>query len=1129
MKPVRKTTPGMLVKGRTGISGIMAALVCATGIADVKAAPEDVLDLSRVPLSVNANVPPNIVVSFDDSGSMAWDYMPDNAPRSGCDFRDHTKNRIYFNPDITYPLPVRANGTTYPNQNYTSANSDGFAGTGNVDLSSGDRGRYCSNNNWTRPSGTADRRNFANWYAYYRTRSLAARSAATIAFDRMDQSIRVAWQNFNSNAIGNTTTIGPLVWVNPNDPADIDRTRRTNFYNWLVTARGSGTTPMRASLIRAGNYFTNRTGNNSRNPYWDRDYNDLLSCRQNFHIMLTDGFWNENNPSWSHGNTDRTATSLPDGKQYNLSNPASRLYWNESNDRLPTLADISFYYWSRDLHTTLEDNIPPFFRDRSVGNVTGATAEDEIYFNPKNDPATWQHLVNYFVGFGVSGSLSFGQGSSYTKEQRLQRLRNNLNSWPGIENNDETGIDDSWHAALNSRGDYLSANNPLELVDALTEVLDNVALRQSISGGAASSFFMRSNELEYQASYDSSTWSGDITGTRVSGEVGWSMSAAQQLDGRGYGNRQIITWIPTGGPGGGTQTSFEYSLLSPEQKAYLSVDPASGVEDTNGPLRVAYLKGDRELEQRNVGGIFRDRSSILGAFVGSNMVYVEKAAHGFAARHDFMEGGSEYSEFRLATEDRKPMLYVGANDGMLHAFDAETGAEEWAFVPNQVMRNLSRLTSPAFQFVPTVDGKLTVSDVYDGNEWRTVLFGTLGLGGQAVYAIDVTDPESPRVLWEFSDEHDAQLGYNYNGVEVTRIKDGDGYSWVALISSGYNNSQTEDATTKGTARPQSDEFSSDAGPALFVVNAVTGEVIRKFSGLPAHAEGLAVSTAGEYGQNFQADFAVAGDLNGNLWRFDLKESPGEIKQVFQGSPGRPVTVAPRIFPDRGTGMMFVFGTGKFLEESDRKVPENYTRQALYGISECTSGCGPLPSHGLLTEQRLVVGSTGFLGLDETQIVEGPGWRLELGNPAHYSGLLVGERIVSPINAEFSSGALVVTSYIPSGDPCAPEGGNAVYILSAYTGGYLYPGQLNSDGDAYDGDSASNVFPSGRGSDVGAVFVPGAPTPPGMGSPVGPGGGGLDTSQFMPRMSANGCFIIAGSETNLCVIPRRRGWRELPVQ
>src|SRR5690606_3849550 len=163
-----------------------------------------------------------------------------------------------------------------------------------------------------------------------------------------------------------------------------------------------------------------------------------------------------------------------------------------------------------------------------------------------------------------SGSLSFGQGSSYTKEQRLQRLRNNLNSWPGIGNNDETGIDDSWHAALNSRGDYLSANNPLELVDALTEVLDNVALRQSISGGAASSFFMRSNELEYQASYDSSTWSGDITGTRVSGEVGWSMSAAQQLDGRDYGGRQVITWIPTGGPGGGAQANFEYSLLSPE-------------------------------------------------------------------------------------------------------------------------------------------------------------------------------------------------------------------------------------------------------------------------------------------------------------------------------------------------------------------------------------------------------------------------------------------------------------------------------------------------------------------------------------------------------------------------------------
>jgi type IV pilus assembly protein PilY1 len=1107
-----------------------AAIVWLAGVGPLQAAADHTLELARVPLSVNANVPPNVLVSFDDSGSMGWSYMPDGAPQSGCASRDFTRNRIYYNPSILYPLPIQANGNPYRVQSYTAANTDGFAGTGSVNLSSRTDGTYCVDGRDVRPSTELQRRNFANWYAYYRTRSLAARSAATIAFDRMDQSIRVAWQNFNSNRLTNTTPIGPLIWVNPNNPNDIDRSRRDSFWSWLVSGPGSGATPMRATMIRAGNYFTNRTGNNSSNPYWDQDYRDTLSCRQNFHIMLTDGFWNETtNPSWSHGNTDRVGVTLPDGKAYSNASRATRVYWSESNDRLPTLADIAFYYWSRDLNPDLENNIPPFFRDRSTGTLTGVSAEDEVYFNPKNDPANWQHLVNYIVGFGVSGSLSFGDGSTYTKEQRLTRLRTGADNWPGIQNNHLTGIDDSWHAAVNSRGDYLSASDPMELVDALSEVLDNVALRQSISGGASSSFFVRHNELGYEATYDSSSWSGDITAVREDGSVGWARSAAQQLDSRRPDQRRIFTWVPSGAPGAGAQVPFEFSQLSSEQRAYLSADPGTGSPDSNGPRRVDFLRGDRSLEQANAGGIFRTRSSVLGAIVGSNMVYVERPAQGFTARPGFLEGGQKYSEFRSANWERAPMLYVGASDGMLHAFDALTGQERWAFVPNQVIKNLNRLTSPAFQFIPTVDGKLSVSDVYDGDVWRTVLVGTLGLGGQAVFAIDITNPDAPSVLWEFSDAHDAQLGYNYNGVEITRVETSGAYRWVSLISSGYNNSQTEDATTRGTVRPGSDPHSTNAGPALFVVDAITGQLIRKFSGLPESAQGLAVSTAGEYGQNYSADFAVAGDLNGNLWRFDLGD--GSIKQVFQGTPGRPITTAPRIFPDRGNGMVFVFGTGKFLEDDDRRLPENYPRQALIGVNECRS-CAEPASESDLVVQRLRTGANGFVALDVTVVEpDSRGWMLPVGNPTHYSGLLNGERFVSPISAEFTTGAVLATSFVPSGDPCAPQGGNVSYVLSAYTGGYLLPGAPNADGD-FEGEDARPIFPGATGGDVGVVFVPGAPVPPGMGGndgSDGSGGGGLDISRFIPRLSPNGCFVIAGVETNLCISPRRRGWNELPVE
>lgn len=1148
---------------RTGfprfVSLLGACLLSAgAGIATVHAAPDRDLDLSRLPLLVNATIPPNILISLDDSGSMGWGYLPDGANygASDCRYYNSAYNRIYFDPNATYTPPLKPDGTQFDNASWPHAWIDGFRpDLGTINLSTNYRVSNDHQNSpnyaggWRTsgfPSGVvsgrntraffctgtnaasvvivndlspAVRQNFANWFSYYRTRSLTARSAMSTAFARIDPATRVAWQNFNDsnyrfNSGRQIRALDNASW-------------RTNFFNWLHAPRFSGTTPMLAAFLRAGQYLeNNRTANSLTNPYYDEKYGRELACRQSFHVLMTDGYGNQAASS-SIGNYDTVGRAIADGRT--LAGPAARVYYNKasgSETYVPGMADMAFYFWARDLRPDLDNIVPSHISDRSTGNIPGATGDDEIYFNWANDPATWQRMVNFTVTFGAGGTLPYAADT-------VRQIALDQRKWPAVTSGGTT-IDDAWHAAVNSRGEFLSAGNPQELVNALAAIMDNISSRQAVTTTSASSFFFRSEEFDYSAMFDSSNWSGDVFALRTGTEVmGWGGSAAQQLDSRSHTSRRIFTWVPAGStPGAGSQQPFQWGPLSNEQKALLNRNPATGTSDTLGEQRVRFLWGDRSTEQAG-GGPFRDRSSRLGAIIGSNMLYVERPAGGYSARPGFPEGGSEYAQFVSDNRDRKPMIYVGANDGMLHAFDARTGEEVWAYVPNSVMRVLPRLTVPNFQFVPTVDGELSMVDAYDADNgrWRTVLLGTFGLGAQAVYAMDVTDPDNPGVLWEFSDEHDPQLGYNYKALEVARIQmSEDEFRWVALVPSGYNNSQDILATMRGLPNAESDANRSEDGAALFVIDLFDGSVIEKFDNLNG-VEGLGPVRAGEYGTNYNVALAAAGDLNGDLWRFDLSlGNRGAALKIFDGSPGRPITSAPRIYPDNGRGLTYVFGTGKFLEDADREVDATYPRQALYGIFECLdpSRCDPLTVNDThLIDQVMLQGADGELRLDKTRVVPADkrGWRLVIGNPAHHGGILLGERVIDSPVAEFTTGALIAHSYVPHNDPCQPEGFGVIYILNAYTGGFVFPGSPHQDGDDvhYEGDEASTPFPGTGSGTIGLIDTgvrPGNPGDPGTRPP---------TQDMNIRFNPNGCFIINGSETNLCVIPRRRGWREIPLE
>lgn len=1118
------------------------------------------LDLARVPLIINASVPPNIVVSLDDSGSMGFGYLPDSSSSYGssnCRAYDPEYNKIYFDPDADYPPPLRSDGTPFPNATYTAAWWDGFdqsIGTSNLTnryrVSWDHRGDedYSNASGWRTSgfpsgvqSGLSNQRafycrngsvrliqneshlwqKFANWFSYYRTRSLAARSAMATAFARLDPSTRVTWQNYrtaNGNGavqITNSTQIRPLS----------ETTWRNNFFNWLYRGKFNGGTPMREAFDKAGEFYE-RTGSSATNPYWDTVRREELSCRQNFHVMMTDGYWNGSISS-GVGNYDNQGRGLHDGQT--LTGANARVYWNVNSGGTtpPNLADLAMYYWARDLRSNLENNVPAYYADRRMGLVTGGGGEGEVYFNPANDPATWQRMVNFMITFGAGGTLTYDNSvPGNTQADVLLRLRRGELTWPAASSDSGSAIDDAWHAAVNSRGEFLSADNPQQLVNAISAVLDNVSQRQGTTGTSGSSAFQRSDTLMFEASYDSGNWTGDVEAFMVNedgspGAVAWSGgSAGAQLDARGAGDRRIL--INRARTGVANEVEFTWGNLTTEQQGWLNWDPVTGASDTLGSRRVDYIRGDRSREQSN-GGTFRNRDSVLGAFLASDLAYVEAPANGYGGRPAsadgrpaFAEGGEEYAEFRDLHRERTPMLYIGGNDGMLHAFEARTGNESWAFIPNKVSRNLSRLTTPAYQFVPFVNNGPVAADVYIGNAWKTVLVGTLGLGGQGAFAIDVTNPSTPDVLWEFTDENDPRLGYTYGQASITRLGDG---TWVALIPGGYNNEGEVDYATRGLPNQHNEAAATigDGRASLFVVDIANGSLIHEFQ-LPSAAYGLGPATVADYEFDFEADFAVAGDLNGNLWRFGLKQyGPGadfgSMERVFQGSSDRPITSAARIFPDPVSGeMIMVFGTGKYLEIEDREIDEDEPRQAIYGVRECRlrTDCGSYPiTPADLVEQTLSNVDGEFITMDTTRYLDASesGWRIQLGNPAFFDRDLIGERIIDRPLAIFSTGIVVMGSFIPSSEPCSPEGSGVLYILSAFTGGFALPEGVNGDGDeVVPGDP---VFEGGGPSAVGRYYDSRPPT------------------QFFDCPNG-GCFVAGGQRFFGKPIIRRSGWRDIPV-
>jgi len=439
----------------------------------------------------------------------------------------------------------------------------------------------------------------------------------------------------------------------------------------------------------------------------------------------------------------------------------------------------------------------------------------------------------------------------------------------------------------------------------------------------------------YRPWFENGSWQGDIVEYTVTKDGGLSTSvdlsttppgnsganwsarltfadAAARDSNYWVETRRVITWDGT------KQVSFLSDRIDAANMDRIDPDRATvGVFSSV----LNYVRGDRSLEYP--AGALRKRFSILGDIIHSTPVYVG------IPNETYQE--LNYQQWAARLFARPSVVYVGANDGMFHAFEAATGREIFAYVPSMLFEKLRRLTARPYKHTYFVDGEITVRDAYFDTDWHTVLVGTLGAGGRGFFGLDVTEagiqiPERGiinKVLFEFGESHPVYgkyFGDSFSRGLVAKLNDDD---WYVIIGNGYN--------------------SHNGVATLFLVNLET----RQLSMIPTvpasdldeaspNPNGLSSPSLIDANRDGRADYAYAGDIDGNLWKFDLNSSnPADWKEAYgrplhAGEDTQPITVAPQLTKHPISGSMVYFGTGRLYTSEDLT---DTSVQALYGIRD----------------------------------------------------------------------------------------------------------------------------------------------------------------------------------------------------
>jgi len=827
-----------------------------------------------------------------------------------------------------------------------------------------------------------------------------------------------------------------------NQIAILEGNHRSNFLKYVDNFKTCGLTPTPYAAYMVDQYM--RAPLHKNGPWADipgkkladKKNNDKpLGCRRNYHIILTDGDWIKHDKKWNTHpvNYSYQDIILPNGVIYDTQSPQTRIYRSNEDFRknnssykndFSVVADWALKSWAEPLQPEklLQGMVsPPSEYENAApteiikNRETNSIATLDKFWNPKYDPANWAHLTTFTIGFGSEALPQFNFPPNCTKKNCAKALLKPSSSIPYGDDGNLADYangtyawrikgekiwgpihadrnQDMWRTALAGRGKFYEVLQPTDLKEAFKSIVQTIHIENTPvrSATAASGSNASRNDVGiYSASYDARAhWKGDVSAEIFTADgksiptPGWNnQGTAEKLDAMNPNARVIVSAQRTGSSATDASIqaiAFRWNQFSQkdEKEALLSVSAETGpggAIGSNGNLRINYLRGDRTYE----GKPFRQRSSIQGDIVNSSVWYTAAPS---TRAHLTLPG---YPAFVRQQAGREAMLYVGGNDGMLHGFSAANGSERIAYVPNGIIRNgLVYLSNQRFEEHHRyfVDGSPMTGDIQDGNQWKTMLLGTLGAGGRGYFVLDVTNPnhfsenqaakivvkdltlantgskQEPAHGWlghifstPVRDDEDAQ-----RTVQITRLNNG---RWAALLGNGYNSPQ---------------------GQAALLIQYLNGDKALKI--LPA-----TVATAATPGNGLSAprpfdingdgipDVVYAGDLQGNLWKFLINgkndstwgvaqwsnRSGNAAEPLFKAERGvqhssntghsteQSITAAPSVkIADRSRqvsvkgqttnlpvgGVMVAFGTGRNITVQD---PGEVQQQTLYSVLDNT--------------------------------------------------------------------------------------------------------------------------------------------------------------------------------------------------
>lgn len=922
---------------------------------------------------------------------------------------------------------------------------------------------------------------------------------------KYDDQFRLAWQSFACNSIPSSS--GNCAGVNA--IGKFSGTQKTNFQTWLNKLSATGTTPTQVLAWNAGKYLQTTGASSPWNATPGTADTNPLTCRRAYHILLSDGGWNFTyaDPGLSgtsfktdmaiasattkttiqnYDNAEITALPTPApasstrsastyGTQaYLAANTQTKIYRDAygSDTRststtsgkttttqyyaYPTLSDIAFYYWANDLQSGIANEVNPKIRKTGDETFTGSSNTSTTlseYWNPKNDPAEWQHLVQYTIGYGSTASTlskiggpssttyagkacsSYSNSSTRTACEKtsispewsggtfgmydtgFSNLVNGNTKWDDVtSSSSDTYYDyfrpqELWHMAINSRGKYYPVTG--DLTSVFADIFDDIVVDTSApvtgftsASGSVSRVGTQSYQTTYIAADDSNSndnrWYGYVTSNSIdtsgnstvnsawgynSTNTAKGLSTADKLDAlynttTNSGNRLVLSYDALSSPA--KAISFKWANLgtsttAASQKMWLNNGTlgttTSLAGDGRGEDRVNFIRGDRTKESSkystsNTTANFRNRKTIQGDIVNSAIWYLGAPANGYAS--------TSYQTFVNNNRGRLPMLYVGGNDGMLHGFSANDGAEKIAYIPHGVIQNISKLTESAYAHRYYVDGSPMSGDIDIGNtttpNWRTYLIGTLAAGGRGYFVLDVTQPgpassTSTALASNFTEPNASSLvvmdktaAAVSDAVDPSKPLDTNVDSDIGHIFGSPVVSESNYQKTLQIAKMNNGRWAFITGNGYNSVNERPVLLIQYLDGdksllkIPAVETGTTEATQNglsspqmlDVNGDGSPDIVYAGDLRGNMWKFNISSATDSnwgvafnknplFTATYTSSSGsssrQPITTAPVLRTNSTVGgLMVAFGTGRNITEADRT---DTSVQSVYSILDNT--------------------------------------------------------------------------------------------------------------------------------------------------------------------------------------------------